>query len=110
MRGSKVQHLPQNYFSSYIPLHIHTHLPTGSEFNADLVTPFNWEGGEIFKFVRGSKREVWACKFWLSEGFTINVKGQKIRGNPGNWLIVDGTEHYILTETMFRKKFWNDNE
>ena len=84
----------------------YTHLPTGKEFNADAVTPLNWDGGDIFKCIRGSKKQVWACKMWLPEGFTIIVKDKKIRGNPGNWLVVDGTEHYILSESMFRKMFW----
>lgn len=77
----------------------------GKEFDADPITIYNWEGGLICRCVRGSKRHIWAFKMWLAEGFTITFKGQKIRGEPGNWLIIDGTEKYILTERRFRKKF-----
>ncbi len=80
-------------------------IPPGNEFNADLITTNNWEGGIVCNYVRKSKNQVWAFKMWLSEGFTITITGKKIRGNPGNWLIINGTQKYILTERMFRKKF-----
>lgn len=82
----------------------------GSEFNADLITSHNWDGGSICQCTRGSKKHVWAFRMWLPEGFTITLKGQKIRGEPGNWLIIDGTEKYILSERVFRKKFRKVND
>lgn len=77
----------------------------GNEFNADPITTYNWEGGLVCRCVRGSKRHIWAFKMWLAEGYTITFKGRKTRGEPGSWLIIDGTEKYILTERAFRKQF-----
>lgn len=91
-----------------VPIPDEPPLPHGNEFDADPINPLNWAGGHIFKYVRGSKKCVWACRMYLPEGFTITVKGKKIRGNPGNWLIIDGTEHYILSQRMFKKKFYKD--
>ncbi len=76
----------------------------GNEFNADPITTNNWEGGVVCNHVRKSKSQIWAFKMLLSEGFTITITGKKIKGNPGNWLIINGTQKYILTERMFRKK------
>ena len=87
-----------------------TPILNGSEFDADPITPNNWDGGIICKYVRKSKKQVWAFRMWLPEGFTIIVNGKKIRGNPGNWLIIDDTQKYIVTERMFRKKYRKVND
>lgn len=82
-----------------------TSLLNGNEFDADPITSHNWDGGIICRCVRRSKKHIWAFRMWLPEGFTITTNGEKIRGNPGNWLIIDGTQKYIVTERMFRKKY-----
>ena len=85
---------------------IETKMPDGNEFVMDKVTPFNWEGGFAFKCMRGSKRNVWAVRMYLPEGFKLYGK----RGNPGDWLVVDGTEKYIMTQKVFKRKFWRNSE
>jgi len=111
-RIKRSQPLTANGIFRVVNLHYRDPMPPvlGNEFDADRITTKNWNDGIICQSIRGSKKYVWASKMWLPEGFTITLHGQKIRGNRTNWLIIDGTQKYILTERMFRKKYRKVND
>lgn len=75
-------------------------------YNVDLVTCFNWDGLDEYRLIRKSKECVWACRMYFPEGFRATINGREKIGYYGYWLVLINDKKSIMTNKMFRKKFW----